>query len=113
MLEKTTRMNLLYDFYGVLLTEKQRQMFEMYYLEDWSLSEIAEQFSVTRQAVHDNIRRAGMQLQEYEERLRLLERYEKRRDIVWEMRSRLLQSAIDESLRRELLQSLETLLQDS
>ncbi|MCX7568463.1 putative DNA-binding protein [Tumebacillus sp. DT12] len=78
MLEKTTQMNLLYDFYGVMLTDKQRQFVELYYLDDLSLAEIAEQFEISRQAVHDNIRRAGAQLLDFESKLRLVERFERR-----------------------------------
>jgi len=81
MLEKTTQMNLLYDFYGMMLTDKQREFVELYYLDDLSLAEIAEQFEISRQAVHDNIRRAGAQLLEYEAKLRLVERFERRRII--------------------------------
>jgi len=81
MLEKTTQMNLLYDFYGVMLTEKQREFVELYYFDDLSLAEIAEQFEISRQAVHDNIRRAGAQLLEYESKLKLVERFEERQVI--------------------------------
>ena len=81
MLEKTTQMNLLYDFYGVMLTEKQREFVELYYLDDLSLAEIAEQFEISRQAVHDNIKRAGAQLLDYEAKLKLVERFERRREI--------------------------------
>ena len=81
MLEKTTQMNLLYDFYGVMLTEKQREFVELYYLDDLSLAEIAEQFEISRQAVHDNIRRAGAQLLDLESKLHLVERFERRREI--------------------------------
>lgn len=81
MLEKTTQMNLLYDFYGVMLTDKQREFVELYYLDDLSLAEIAEQFEISRQAVHDNIRRAGAQLLELESKLRLVERFERRREV--------------------------------
>jgi predicted DNA-binding protein YlxM (UPF0122 family) len=82
LLEKTTQMNLLYDFYGVMLTEKQRQFVELYYLDDLSLAEIAEQFEISRQAVHDNLKRAGAQLLEYEAKLRLVERFERRKAIM-------------------------------
>ncbi|ASS75690.1 hypothetical protein CIG75_12325 [Tumebacillus algifaecis] len=75
MLEKTTQMNLLYDFYGAMLTEKQRQFVELYYLDDLSLAEIAEQFEISRQAVHDNLKRASAQLLEYEAKLCLVERF--------------------------------------
>ena len=81
MLEKTTQMNLLYDFYGVMLTEKQREFVELYYFDDLSLAEIAEQFEISRQAVHDNIRRAGAQLLDYESKLKLVERFEQRQVI--------------------------------
>jgi predicted DNA-binding protein YlxM (UPF0122 family) len=81
MLEKTTQMNLLYDFYGVMLTEKQREFVELYYFDDLSLAEIAEQFEISRQAVHDNIRRAGAQLLEHESKLKLVERFEERQAI--------------------------------
>lgn len=54
---KTMRMNYLFDFYQGLLTEKQRNYLELYYLEDYALSEIAETYQVSRQAVYDNIKR--------------------------------------------------------
>lgn len=61
----------LYDFYGALLTDRQRQIIEMYHVEDWSLGEIAEQLKISRQAVHDQLRRAGEQLEQYESALQL------------------------------------------
>ncbi|UNO50647.1 YlxM family DNA-binding protein [Alicyclobacillus acidoterrestris] len=70
-MNEVTRMGDLYDFYGALLTERQRQIIEMYHVEDWSLSEIAESLSITRQAVHDQLRRAGEQLEQYEAVLQL------------------------------------------
>ena len=56
-LERTMRMNYLYDFYQSLLTEKQQKYIELYYLEDFQFSEIAEEMNVTRQAVYDNLKR--------------------------------------------------------
>lgn len=82
MLEQTTKMNLLYDFYHPLLTEKQRLLVEMYYLDDWSLSEIAEHQGVTRQAVFESIKRAGKVLMELEQKLRLLEKHRQRQQIA-------------------------------
>jgi uncharacterized protein len=113
VLEKTTQMNLLYDFYGMLLTDKQRTMIEMYYLEDWSLAEIAEHFAITRQAVHDNIRRAGAQLLEYEEKLHLVKRYEKRRRIGQAILRLLAEHPVDEKLRQELTVAVESLVNES
>ncbi|SEO56132.1 YlxM family DNA-binding protein [Propionispora vibrioides] len=76
MLDKVLRMGFLYDFYGALLTEKQRQCLEMHYLSDLSLAEMAEQLGVTRQAVHDILRRAEQLLDEYETKLKLIERFQ-------------------------------------
>ncbi len=82
MLERTTEMNLLYDFYHPLLTEKQRLLLEMYYLEDWSLSEIAEHQGVTRQAIFESIKRAGKLLTDLEEKLRLIQKHHQRQQIA-------------------------------
>src|SRR6476620_8122410 len=78
MLEKTTRMNYLYDFYQSLLTPKQRSYMSLYYLDDFSLGEIAEEFHVSRQAVYDNIKRTEAMLEDYEEKLNLFEKFQKR-----------------------------------
>jgi len=82
LLEKTTRMNFLFDFYQALLTDKQRSYMELYYLDDHSLGEIAESYGVSRQAVYDNIRRTEAMLEEYEEKLRLLEKFQQRTQML-------------------------------
>ncbi|RCW70744.1 putative DNA-binding protein [Saliterribacillus persicus] len=82
MLEKTTRINFLYDFYQSLLTDKQRNYMEMYYLEDLSLGEIAETFEVSRQAVYDNIHRTEKMLEDYEAKLELFRKFVTRRQII-------------------------------
>jgi len=66
---------LLYDFYGGLLTDKQKEMFESYYLNDLSLREIGEPFGITRQAVSDLLKRTKNLLAEYEARLGLVARH--------------------------------------
>ncbi|QPC46317.1 putative DNA-binding protein [Mangrovibacillus cuniculi] len=86
MLEKTTRVNYLYDFYHPLLTEKQRSYMSLYYLDDHSLGEIAEEYEVSRQAVYDNIRRTEAMLEEYEEKLGLFEKFQKRTKIMETMK---------------------------
>ena len=68
--------SMLLDFYGELLTEKQREYFDLHYNEDLSLSEIAEQSGISRQGVWDNIRRAETALREIEEKTGLLRRFE-------------------------------------
>ena len=69
---KTT---LLYDFYGVLLTDKQKEIYELFYQNDMSLSEIAGELEISRQAVRDQLKRTEKILSDYEEKLRLVERF--------------------------------------
>lgn len=82
LLEKTTRMNFLFDFYQALLTEKQRSYMELYYLDDHSLGEIAESYEISRQAVYDNIRRTEAMLEEYEEKLQLFSKFQQRQQVL-------------------------------
>ena len=72
---KPLEMSLLFDFYGETLTEKQRELFDLYYNEDLSLSEIAEHAGITRQGVRDSIKRAEHALREMEDKLGLVARY--------------------------------------
>ncbi|HCY8548009.1 TPA: putative DNA-binding protein [Staphylococcus aureus] len=88
-LVKTLRMNYLFDFYQSLLTNKQRNYLELFYLEDYSLSEIADTFNVSRQAVYDNIRRTGDLVEDYEKKLELYQKFEQRREIYHEMKQHL------------------------
>lgn len=76
MLDKVLRIALLYDLYGALLTAKQQRCLELHYLNDFSLAEIAAEFDVSRQAVHDILRRGEQILEEYEGKLGLAKRYE-------------------------------------
>ncbi|MFL6516729.1 MAG: putative DNA-binding protein [Bacillus sp. (in: firmicutes)] len=82
MLEKTTRMNYLYDFYYSLLTPKQQSYMSLYYLDDYSLGEIAEEYDVSRQAVYDNIKRTEAMLEEYEEKLLLFQKFQERSKLL-------------------------------
>ena len=72
---KPLEMSLLYDFYGDMLTGKQRELFDLYYNEDLSLTEIAEHAGITRQGVRDAVKRAEHTLAETERRLGLVARY--------------------------------------
>ena len=82
MLEKTNRVNMLFDFYGPLLKDRQRQFLEMYYREDLTLSEIAELMEVTRQAVYDQVKRTESVLEQYEEKLQLLSRFQEKQSRI-------------------------------
>ena len=74
-MDKLARQALLYDFYGELLTERQQQVYESVVLEDYSLSEVAEDLGISRQGVHDMIRRCDKALEGYEEKLHLVEKF--------------------------------------
>jgi len=69
------RKSLLYDFYGALLTEHQRQIYEEVVLNDYSMSEIAEDEGISRQGVHDMIKRCDKALEEYEQKLGLVAKF--------------------------------------
>ncbi|AOM83214.1 putative DNA-binding protein [Salisediminibacterium beveridgei] len=86
MIDKTVRMNYLFDFYQELLTTKQNQYMSLYYLDDWSLGEIADYFDVSRQAVYDNIRRTEAMVEQYETKLRLFDRFEKKQLLLKELK---------------------------
>ena len=79
-MSKNLEMNLLLDFYGQLLTKKQRDVMELYYYEDLSLAEISEYENITRQGVHDSLKRAEIILKDYEEKLGLAEKSVKLRE---------------------------------
>lgn len=74
-MDKIVERNLLYDFYGELLTEHQRKIYEDAVYGDYSLSELAQEYNVSRQGIHDLIRRCDKILSEYEEKLRMIERF--------------------------------------
>lgn len=74
-MEKIVEQGLLYDFYGELLTDHQRSIYEDAVFNDMSLSEIAEVAGISRQGVHDLIRRCDRILEGYESRLHLMERF--------------------------------------
>lgn len=113
MKNKTFEMCMLFDFYGDILTDKQKELFDLYYNDDLSLAEISEHMGITRQGVRDGIMRAEHTLRATEEKLGLVSKYgqtqanlEKLADIVWDLRSmtthgimtRRLQSWCDQAL---------------
>lgn len=75
MYDKMVQIALLFDFYGQLLTEKQIEIVDMHYNNDLSLSEISEQFGISRQGVYDTLKRAEKTLFDYEEKLGLVNRF--------------------------------------
>jgi hypothetical protein len=79
-MEKIVRQSLLYDFYGELLTEHQKNIYEDVVMNDLSYSEIAQLNGISRQGVFDMMKRCDRILEEYEEKLKLVERFEKARE---------------------------------
>ena len=73
MIEKMIRIGRLYDMYGELLTDRQRKCLDLHYLQDLSLGEIAAEFGVSRQAINDILHRTTEILEQYEQKLKLLE----------------------------------------
>lgn len=81
-MEKFVQQTFLYDFYGELLTEHQRQVYEQVVFEDLSPTEVAQEQGISRQGVHDLIKRCNRILEEYESRLHLVEKFLRIRDSV-------------------------------
>lgn len=81
-MEKIVEQALLYDFYGDLLTEHQRQIYEAAVFDDMSLGEIAAEQGISRQGVHDLIKRCDKILAEYESKLHLVDRFAKAKEKI-------------------------------
>lgn len=107
MLQKTTRVNMLYDFYHQLLTKKQMEYMELYYREDYSLSEIAEHHNVSRQAVHDTIKRTEQLLEMYEKKLRLYEKFVIRNEYLNKLKQLLQNEPIDQERAIQIVSKLQ------
>ena len=100
-------MALLYDYYGELLTEKQRTCFDLYYNQDYSLSEIARDAGISRQGVHDMIRRCNKSLEDYEAKLHLVEKFMSVKEKVHEID--LLLENYEEQDEKELIKKVKKL----
>lgn len=89
-MSKNFEISVLLDLYGKLLTEKQYDMLDLYYNDDFSLAEIAEHYDISRQGVHDSIKRGEELLINYEKVLKLSENQQKYQDILIEFKSQAL-----------------------
>lgn len=81
-MDKILFITMLYDFYGELLTDKQKDIFELYYLNDLSLYEIASLYNISRQAVLDTVKRTEKSLLHYEEKLCLIKKHSTNKNII-------------------------------
>ncbi|OXM84640.1 putative DNA-binding protein [Paenibacillus rigui] len=108
MLTKTNRINLLFDFYEKLLTEKQQTFCKLYFHDDYSLGEIAAEFQISRQAVYEHIKRAEAVLEDYETKLALLSKHEERGRLAVQFTE--LTAELTEDRRREATALMDQLL---
>ena len=97
MKNQAYRMAMLFDFYGDLLTERQREFYDLYYNEDLSLAEIAEKYGSSRQGLRDVIVRAEASMTEIEDKTHIIRRFQQSRAAI---------AAIDQAADR-LLQSID------
>ncbi len=81
-IDDITRQSLLYDFYGELLTKRQREVMELYHEENLSLAEIADEFGISRQGVYDALKNGEKALSSYEEKLGLVEKFRKSSEAI-------------------------------
>ena len=86
MKNQAYRMTMLFDFYGDLLTDRQKEFYDLYYNDDLSLAEIAENYDITRQGVRDIIVRAERTLEDVEEKTGLIRRFHETKEIVAQIR---------------------------
>lgn len=112
-LQERIELSLLYDFYGALLKESARHMFEAYILEDYGYSEIAEQEGISRQGAYDAIRRSVRQLREYEDKLGLVKRFQEQQDLLEQIHQELIELDVPDAKNQtlaELIAALEKII---
>lgn len=85
-IEQVIKISQLYDFYSELLSEKQKQYLNDYYFNDFSLTEISENYDISKQAVSNNIKRTIIELEQYEEKLNLIKLNNERLFLLYELR---------------------------
>ena len=85
-MDKNTNYILLLDCYQALLTDKQREMMDLYYNQDFTLVEIAEEMNISRQGVYDHIKRTALLLEQYEEKMGLLVTFQRQNKVIYRMK---------------------------
>ena len=109
-MEKIVEQGLLYDFYGELLTEHQRHIYEGVVFNDMSLSEIAEEEGISRQGVHDLVKRSNKILAGYEEKLKLVQKFNQTKQMVEEIKE--LAGAYKRTGDKKLIDQIEILAEE-
>lgn len=112
-IEERLELSMLYDFYGALLKENQRRMFEASVLEDYNFSEIAQDEGITRQGAYDTVKRAIKQLEMYEDKLGLVAKFREQKEMAKKLRDKLegIQYSGSSVEWEEILQLLEKMLE--
>lgn len=111
-MDKIYEQTMLFDFYGELLTEHQRRIYEDVVYNDMSLGEIAEEQGISRQGVHDLVRRCDRLLQGYEDKLHLVERFSRAKATVGRIEQLAMDSREDSGQIRENLVQIRKLSQE-
>ena len=101
-MEEKVKIGILLDMYGVLLTSKQRNFMELYYNEDWSLSEIAESNKITRQAVRAVLLKAKKKLEKYEEQLNFMKKQKIIKKCVEQLRELKVKKEVFDKIEKQL-----------
>ena len=109
-MEKIVEQGMLYDFYGELLTPHQRRIYEDVVFNDMSLSEIAAEQGISRQGVHDLVRRCDKTLADYEEKLKLVEKFRQTKRMVEDIRQ--LTREYQQTQNMSLIQKIEQIAGD-
>ena len=109
-MEKIVEQTLLFDFYGELLTEHQRRIYEDVVFNDYSLSEVAQELGISRQGVHDNLKRCSRILEDYENKLHLVEKFVSIREKIRRIHS--LSQECDSMDKEELVSRIESISQE-
>ena len=107
MVKNMSEISMLYDFYGDLLTDRQKTVLEYYYGDDYTLSEIADNVGISRQAVHDTVHKAEKALRSYESVLGLVSRHRQNMDI-FSRASLILESVIEDTENKDIRDRLRT-----
>ena len=116
MKNQAYRMAMLFDFYGDLLTERQREFYDLYYNEDLSLAEIAENYGISRQGVRDVIVRAEASMTEIEDKTHIIRRFQQSRAAIAAMdqaADQLLQAVNERSYNDAMLDGLANTIKEN
>ena len=105
-MEEFVTRSLLFDFYGELLTEHQKKVYQAVVFEDYSVSEVAHDEGISRQGVHDMMKRCDRMLEEYEEKLHLVERFLRIRGKIGEIRALTEEGSEIDCIAQEILEEI-------